>query len=144
MFKVNRKEAGSRFINQEGEYVMSITDVKDVIGKNGREEADVVWKSEDGQSITQRCWNQENCWFWLNKLVVATGADIPDGEEFDFLGKRGEFSRFLRLLVDLPAVVVVRKETFTGNDGAQKSNFKVKDVKPVPAAPAAASEDPDI
>jgi hypothetical protein len=114
---------------------MSITDVKEVIGKNGREEADLSWKTEDGQMITQRCWNQENCWFWLNKLVLATGADIPDGEEFDLLNKRGEFGRFLRMLLDLPAVVVVRKETFEGSDGTQKSNFKVKDVKPVPAAP---------
>lgn len=143
MFKVNRKEAGSRFINQEGEYVMSIVDVKDVIGKSGREEADLFWKTDDGQSITQRCWNQENCWFWLNKLVLATGAEIPDGEEFDLLGKRGEFGRFLRMLVDLPAVVVVRKDEFTGNDGTKKSNFKVKDLKPVPAA-AGSPDDPEI
>ena len=143
MFKVNRKEAGSRFINQEGEYVMSIVSVKDLIGKDGREEVDVTWKSVDGQSITQRFWNQENTWFWLNKLVLATGADIPDGQEFDFLNDRGSFGRFIRLVEGLPALVVVRKESFTGRDGASKDSWKVKDLKAVPAAPVQ-SDDPDI
>lgn len=142
MFKVNRKEAGSRFINQEGEYIMSIVEVKDVIGNGGREEADISWKTDDGQSITFRVFNQENCWFWLNKLVLATGADIPDGEEFDFLGKRGEFSRFLRMLVGMPALVVVKPENYT-KGGETKTAYRVKDVRSVPAAPVQ-SDDPDI
>lgn len=142
MFKVNRKEAAGGFINEEGNYVMSISEVKALIGKDGGEEADIVWKSDDGKIIKQRAWNRENCWFWLNKLVVGTGADIPDGEEFDF-SKRGEFQRFIELLRDLPALVVVRKEAFTGKDGAEKFNFKVKDVRPIPAQ-AGGAEDPEI
>ncbi len=143
MFKVNRKEAGSRFIDKEGEYVMSIVEVKDVIGKSGREEADLFWKTDDGQSITFRVFNQENCWFWLNKLVLGTGADIPDGETFDLLGKRGEFSRFLRMLVGMPALVVVKPESYTDKGGETKTAMRVRDVRPVPAAPAQ-SDDPDI
>jgi hypothetical protein len=143
MFKVNRKEAEGGYINAEGDYVMRIVEVKALIGNGGREEADVYWKTDDGKLIKQRLWNQENCWFWLNKLVVATGAEIPDGEEFDLLGKRGEFQRFLEQLVELPATVIVKSETFTGKDGTQKSNFKVKDVRPV-AKQAVGPEDPDI
>jgi hypothetical protein len=143
MFKVNRKEAEGGYINAEGDYVMRIVEVKALIGNGGREEADVYWKTDDGKLIKQRLWNQQNCWFWLNKLVVATGAEIPDGEEFDMLDKRGEFQRFLEQLLDLPATVVVKSESYTGKDGTQKSNLKVKDVRPVPKQ-AVGPEDPDI
>ena len=72
MFKVNRKDAGSNYINAEGEYTVTVIKVEENLDVKGREVCKVTFATDEGASITDRFINQENTWFRVNQLVAAT------------------------------------------------------------------------
>jgi hypothetical protein len=139
MFKVNRKDAGSNYINAEGEYTVTVTKVEENLDPKGREVCKVTFATEDGSSIADRFINQENVWFRVNQLVAATNHNVPDGTEVDFLGKKGSYANFLKSMIGLELAIVVRAEEYDSN-GEKKKAYRIKNMKAV--APVAAEEKP--
>lgn len=138
MFKVNRKDAGSNYINAEGEYTVTVTKVEENLDPKGREVCKVTFTTEDGASVADRFLNQENTWFRVNQLVAATNHNVADGTEVDFLGKKGSYANFLKSMIGLELVIVVRAEEYELN-GEKKKTYRVKTMKAV--APSATSEE---
>lgn len=128
MFTVNRKDAGSNYINAEGEYIVTVTKVEESLDAKGREVCKVSFVTEDGSSIADRFINQENVWFRVNQLVAATNHNVPDGTEVDFLGKKGSYAAFLRSMIGLELAIVVRAEEYEMN-GEKKKAYRVKNMK---------------
>lgn len=128
MFKVNRKDAGSNYINAEGEYTVTVTKVEESLDAKGREVCKVTFVTDDGSSISDRFINQENVWFRVNQLVAATNHDVPDGTEVDFLGKKGSYAAFLRSMIGLELAITVRGEEYEVN-GEKKKAYRVKNMK---------------
>ncbi len=139
MFQVNRKDAGGRYIDAEGEYTVTVTKVEENLDPKGREVCKVTFTTSDGASITDRFLNQENTWFRVNQLVAATNHNVPDGTQVDFLGVKGSYANFLKSMIGLELVIVVRAEEYELN-GEKKKTFRVKTMKAV--APVAAEEKP--
>jgi hypothetical protein len=128
MFTVNRKDAGSNYINAEGEYIVTVTKVEESLDAKGREVCKVTFVTDDGSSISDRFINQENVWFRVNQLVAATNHNVPDGTEVDFLGKKGSYAAFLRSMIGLELAIVVRAEEYEVN-GEKKKTYRVKNMK---------------
>ena len=139
MFKVNRKDAGSNYINAEGEYTVTVMKVEENLDVKGREVCKVTFATDEGASITDRFINQENTWFRVNQLVAATNHNVPDGTEVDFLGTKGSFANFLKAMIGLQLGIVTRFEEYEFN-GEKKKTLRLKAMKAV--APVAAEEKP--
>lgn len=139
MFIVNRKDAGSNYINAEGEYIVTVTKVEESLDAKGREVCKVTFATDEGASISDRFINQENVWFRVNQLVAATNHNVPDGTEVDFLGKKGSYAAFLRSMIGLELAIVVRAEEYEVN-GEKKKTVRVKNMKA--AAPLLPEEKP--
>ena len=139
MFKVNRKDAGSNYINAEGEYTVTVIKVEENLDVKGREVCKVTFATDEGASITDRFINQENTWFRVNQLVAATNHNVPDGTEVDFLGIKGSFANFLKAMIGLQLGIVTRFEEYEFN-GEKKKTLRLKAMKAV--APVAAEEKP--
>ena len=139
MFKVNRKDAGSNYINAEGEYTVTVMKVEENLDVKGREVCKVTFATDEGASITDRFINQENTWFRVNQLVAATNHNVPDGTEVDFLGSKGSFANFLKAMIGLQLGIVTRFEEYEFN-GEKKKTLRLKGMKAV--APVAAEEKP--
>ena len=139
MFKVNRKDAGSNYINAEGEYTVTVMKVEENLDVKGREVCKVTFATDEGASITDRFINQENTWFRVNQLVAATNHNVPDGTEVDFLGTKGSFANFLKAMIGLQLGIVTRFEEYEFN-GEKKKTLRLKAMKTV--APVAPEEKP--
>ena len=139
MFKVNRKDAGSNYINAEGEYTVTVMKVEENLDVKGREVCKVTFATDEGASITDRFINQENTWFRVNQLVAATNHNVPDGTEVDFLGSKGSFANFLKAMIGLQLGIVTRFEEYEFN-GEKKKTLRLKGMKAV--TPVAAEEKP--
>ena len=139
MFKVNRKDAGSNYINAEGEYTVTVMKVEENLDVKGREVCKVTFATDEGASITDRFINQENTWFRVNQLVAATNHNVPDGTEVDFLGTKGSFANFLKAMIGLQLGIVTRFEEYEFN-GEKKKTLRLKGMKAV--APVAPEEKP--
>jgi hypothetical protein len=140
MFKVNRKDAGSNYINAEGEYTVTVIKVEENLDVKGREVCKVTFATDEGASITDRFINQENTWFRVNQLVAATNHNVPDGTEVDFLGTKGSFANFLKAMIGLQLGIVTRFEEYEFN-GEKKKTLRLKAMKPV-VSTATAEEKP--
>jgi hypothetical protein len=140
MFKVNRKDAGSNYINAEGEYTVTVMKVEENLDVKGREVCKVTFATDEGASITDRFINQENTWFRVNQLVAATNHNVPDGTEVDFLGTKGSFANFLKAMIGLQLGIVTRFEEYEFN-GEKKKTLRLKAMKPV-VSTATAEEKP--
>ena len=139
MFQVNRKDAGGRYIDAEGEYTVTVIKVEENLDVKGREVCKVTFATDEGASITDRFINQENTWFRVNQLVAATNHNVPDGTEVDFLGSKGSFANFLKAMIGLQLGIVTRFEEYEFN-GEKKKTLRLKGMKAV--APVAAEEKP--
>ena len=135
MFQVNRKDAGGRYIDAEGEYTVTLTKVEENLDPKGREVCKLTFTTGEGASITDRFLNQENTWFRVNQLVAATNHNVPDGTQVDFLGVKGSYANFLKSMIGLELAITVRSEEYESN-GEKKKTFRVKNMKA--AAPVAA------
>jgi hypothetical protein len=133
MFQVNRKDAGGRYIDAEGEYTVAVTKVEENLDPKGREVCKVTFTTGDGASITDRFLNQENTWFRVNQLVAATNHNVPDGTQVDFLGVKGSYANFLRSMIGLELAITVKSRKYEQN-GENKTTFDVKSMKPVAAS----------
>lgn len=142
MFQVNRKEAaGGRYIDSEGDFIVALVKVEENLDPKGREVCKLTFKTHDGASITDRFLNQENVWFRVNQLVAASGHNVPDGTQVDFLGVKGSFGNFLKAMIGLELVITTRFEEYESN-GEKKKTLRLKNMKPVPATDDGGDEKP--
>ena len=130
MFQVNRKDAGGRYIDAEGDFTVTLAKVEENLDSKGREVCKLTFKTEDGASITDRFINQENVWFRVNQLVAATNHNVPDGRQFDFLGVKGSYANFLKAMIGLELVITTKFEEYESN-GEKKKAVRLKAMKPV-------------
>lgn len=130
MFSVNRKDAGGRYIDAEGDYTVTVSKVEETLDAKGREVCKVTFKTEDGASITDRYINQENVWFRVNQLVAATKHNVPDGTQVDFLGTKGSYAAFLKSMIGLNLIITVKAEEYQVN-GETKKAMRIKRLKAV-------------
>ena len=130
MFKVDRKSASGAFIEIPGTYLVAVDKVEEKITPKGDEVAVVTFKDDaTGNTIRDDFYNMPKSHWRVNSLIVATGADIPDGHEIDF-EKRGTFVKFFgETFVGKTLTIVVAKEEYEKN-GEKKSIAKVKSLKP--------------
>jgi len=130
MFKVDRKSASGAFIETPGTYLVAVDKVEEKITPKGDEVAVVTYKDDaTGNTIRDDFYNTPKSHWRVNSLIVATGADIPDGQEIDF-EKRGTFVKFFgETFVGKTLTIVVAKEEYEKN-GEKKSICKVKSLKP--------------
>jgi hypothetical protein len=133
MFQVNRRDAGGRYIDAEGDYTVTVAKVEETLDAKGREVCKVTFKTEDGASITDRYINQENVWFRVNQLVAATKHNVPDGTEYDFLGVKGSYAAFLKSMTGLELLITARSEEYMVN-GETKRTLRIKNMREVPIA----------
>jgi hypothetical protein len=141
MFQVNRKDAGGRYIDAEGEYTVAVTKVEENLDPKGREVCKVTFTTADGASITDRFLNQENTWFRVNQLVAATNANVPDGTQVDFLGVKGSYANFLKSMIGLELAITTRFEEYEYN-GEKKKTLRLKGMKAVAPVAAETEEKP--
>lgn len=130
MFEVNRKDAGGRYIDAEGDFTVTLVKVEENLDPKGREVCKLTFKTEDGASITDRFINQENVWFRVNQLVAATNHNVPDGTQVDFLGVKGSYANFLKAMIGLELVITTKFEEYESN-GEKKRAVRLKNMKPV-------------
>lgn len=130
MFQVNRKDAGGRYIDAEGDFTVTLAKVEENLDPKGREVCKLTFKTEDGASITDRFLNQENTWFRVNQLVAATNHNVPDGTQVDFLGVKGSYANFLKAMIGLELVITTKFEEYEYN-GEKKKTLRLKGMKPV-------------
>ena len=133
MFQVNRKDAGGRYIDSEGDFIVTLVKVEENLDPKGREVCKLTFKTDDGASITDRFINQENVWFRVNQLVAATNHNVPDGTQVDFLGVKGSYAEFLKAMIGLPLVITTRFEEYESN-GEKKKAVRLKSMKAAPPA----------
>lgn len=130
MFQVNRKDAGNRYIETEGDHRVTLTKVDESLDAKGREVCKLTFKTDDGSSVSDRFLNQENVWFRVNQLVVATKHNVPDGTQVDFLGVKGSYANFLKAMIGLELVITTKFEEYKSN-GETKEMLRVKSMKAV-------------
>ena len=140
MFQVNRKDAGGRYIDSEGDFIVTLVKVEENLDPKGREVCKLTFKTDDGASITDRFLNQENTWFRVNQLVAATNHNVPDGTQVDFLGVKGSYAEFLKAMIGLPLVITTKFEEYESN-GEKKKAIRLKNMKAVPTADDAGGGD---
>lgn len=133
MFQVNRKDAGGRYIDSEGDFIVTLVKVEENLDPKGREVCKLTFKTDDGASITDRFINQENVWFRVNQLVAATNHNVPDGTQVDFLGVKGSYAEFLKAMIGLPLVITTKFEEYESN-GEKKKAVRLKSMKAAPPA----------
>ena len=119
MFAVNRKDAGGRYIDAEGDYTVTVSKVEETLDAKGREVCKVTFKTEDGASITDRYINQENVWFRVTQV--------------DFLGTKGSYAAFLKTMIGLELLITARSEEYQVN-GETKKTLRIKNMREVPIA----------
>jgi len=141
MFQVNRKDAGGRYIDAEGENTVSVTKVEENLDPKGREVCKVTFTTGDGASITDRFLNQENTWFRVNQLVASTNHNVPDGTQVDFLGVKGSYANFLKSMIGLELVITTRFEEYEYN-GERKKTLRLKGMKAVAPVASDTEEKP--
>ena len=135
MFQVNRKDAANRYIDAEGDYVVTLAKVEENLDNKGREVCKLTFKAEDGASVADRFINQESVWWRVNQLVAATDHNVPDGTQVDFLGVKGSYANFLRAMIGLSLVVTLKFEEYQSN-GETKRALRIRNMKPVAGAKA--------
>lgn len=135
MFTVNRKDAGSKYIDTEDTHVVSVSKVEGALDNKGREVAKVTFKRHDGATIQDRFLNQENVWWRVNSLVAATDHNVPDGTTVDFLGVKGSFFEFLTGMVGLELAIVTKFEEYTTAAGETKKAVRVRQFKTAKVEP---------
>ncbi len=140
MFQVNRKDVGNRYIETEGDHRVTLTKVEESLDAKGREVCKLTFKTDDGASLWDRFINQENVWFRVNQLVVATKHSVPDGTQVDFLGVKGSYANFLKSMIGLELVITTRFEEYHGN-GETKRMLRVRSLKEVAKAPVYVESD---
>lgn len=140
MFQVNRKDAGGKYIDSEGDFTVTLVKVEESLDPKGREVCKLTFKTDDGASITDRFINQENVWFRVNQLVVATNHNVPDGTQVDFIGVRGSYANFLKAMIGLTLVITTKFEEYESN-GEKKRAVRLKAMKPVPSDVGGSEED---
>ena len=130
MFKVDRKSASGAFIETPGTYLVAVDKVDEKITPKGDEVLVVTYKDDaTGNTIRDDFYNTPKSHWRVNSLIVATGADIPDGQEIDF-ENRGTFGKFFgETFLGKTLTIVVAKEEYEKN-GEKKSIAKVKSLKP--------------
>jgi len=130
MFKVDRKSASGAFIESPGTYLVAVDKVEEKVSHKGDEVAVVTYKDDaTGNTIRDDFYNTPKSHWRVNSFIVATGADIPDGQEIDF-EKRGTFVKFFgETFLGKTLTIVVCKEEYEKN-GEKKSIAKVKSLKP--------------
>ena len=133
MFQVNRKDAGGKYIDSEGDFTVTLVKVEENLDSKGREVCKLTFKTEDGASITDRFINQENVWFRVNQLVAATNHNVPDGTQVDFLGVKGSYANFLKAMIGLELIITTKFESYESN-GETKKAIRLKSMKPVTTA----------
>ena len=133
MFQVNRKDAGNRFIDAEGDYVVTLAKVEENLDNKGREVCKLTFKTDDGASVSDRFINQESIWWRVNQLVAATDHNVPDGTQVDFAGTKGAYANFLRAMIGLSLVVTLKFEEYQSN-GETKRTLRIRNMKQVSAA----------
>jgi len=141
MFQVNRKDAGGKYIDSEGDFIVTLVKVEENLDPKGREVCKLTFKTDDGASITDRFINQENVWFRVNQLVAATNHNVPDGTQVDFLGVKGSYANFLKAMIGLSLVITTKFEEYESN-GEKKKAVRLKNMKPVPTGDEAGEEKP--
>ncbi len=141
MFQVNRKDAGGKYIDSEGDFIVTLVKVEENLDPKGREVCKLTFKTDDGASITDRFINQENVWFRVNQLVAATNHNVPDGTQVDFLGVKGSYANFLKAMIGLSLVITTKFEEYESN-GEKKKAVRLKNMKPVPASDDGGDEKP--
>ena len=114
--------------------------VEENLDPKGREVCKLTFKTDDGASITDRFINQENVWFRVNQLVAATNHNIPDGTQVDFLGVKGSYANFLKAMIGLSLVITTKFEEYESN-GEKKKAVRLKNMKPLPVADCAETEE---
>lgn len=141
MFQVNRKDAGGKYIDSEGDFIVTLVKVEENLDPKGREVCKLTFKTDDGASITDRFINQENVWFRVNQLVAATNHNVPDGTQVDFLGVKGSYANFLKAMIGLSLVITTKFEEYESN-GEKKKAVRLKNMKPVPTSDDGGDEKP--
>lgn len=141
MFQVNRKDAGGKYIDSEGDFIVTLVKVEENLDPKGREVCKLTFKTDDGASITDRLINQENMWFRVNRLVAATNHNVPDGTQVDFLGVKGSYANFLKAMIGLSLVITTKFEEYESN-GEKKKAVRLKNMKPVPTSDDGGEEKP--
>lgn len=141
MFQVNRKDAANRYLDAEGDYVVTLAKVEESLDNKGREVCKLTFKTDDGASVSDRFINQESVWWRVNSLVAATDHNVPDGTQVDFAGTKGAYANFLRAMIGLSLVVTLKFEEYQSN-GETKRTLRIRNMKQV-VANAAASGDVD-
>jgi hypothetical protein len=142
MFQVNRKDAGGKYIDSEGDFIVTLAKVEENLDPKGREVCKLTFKTDEGASITDRFINQENVWFRVNQLVAATNHNVPDGTQVDFLGVKGSYADFLRQMIGLPLVITTKFEEYESSSGEKKKAVRLKNMKQIPASEDAGEEKP--
>lgn len=133
MFQVNRKDAANRYIDAEGDYVVTLAKVEENLDNKGREVCKLTFKTDDGASVSDRFINQESIWWRVNQLVAATDHNVPDGTQVDFAGTKGAYANFLRAMIGLSLVVTLKFEEYQSN-GETKRTLRIRNMKQVSAA----------
>ena len=128
MFEINRKDAGGRYIDAEGDHLVTVSKVEENLDAKGREVCKVTFKTDDGATINDRFINQENLWFRINQMVVATRHNVPDGAKYDFTGVKGSYAAFLRSMIGLDLIITVKPEEYQLN-GETKKAMRIKRMK---------------
>lgn len=133
MFQVNRKDAGGRYIDSEGDFIVTLVKVEENLDPKGREVCKLTFKTDDGASVSDRFINQESIWWRVNQLVAATDHNVPDGTQVDFAGTKGAYANFLRAMIGLSLVVTLKFEEYQSN-GETKRTLRIRNMKQVSAA----------
>jgi hypothetical protein len=140
MFQVNRKDVGGKYIDSEGDFIVTLAKVEESLDPKGREVCKLTFKTDEGSSITDRFINQENVWFRVNQLVAATNHNVPDGTQVDFLGVKGSYGDFLRQMIGLSLVITTKFEEYESN-GEKKKAVRLRAMKQLPTAADDAGEE---
>lgn len=134
MFQVNRKDAVGKYIDSEGDFIVTLAKVEENLDPKGREVCKLTFKTDEGSSITDRFINQENVWFRVNQLVAATNHNVPDGTQVDFLGVKGSYADFLRKMIGLSLVITTKFEEYESSSGEKKKTVGLKSMKQAPSS----------
>jgi hypothetical protein len=112
------------YFREEGNYVVTVSNVERLLTPNGIEKAVVTLSDEKNRSIKDDLLNKDTVYWRLNQLVIASGMSIANGTEMDF-AKSGEFFNFVKGFVGHKITITLKSESYTSKQGEQKSILKV-------------------
>lgn len=123
-FVVNRAEGASLYIEEPGNYNVSISVKEFTLTPSGDVCAVLRLTADDGRAITDRIINKSSVFWRIQQLIAATEIPIDDGAEFDF-SKSDNFKSFMQAFEGRGCAIAVVRESYTSN-GEQKSGLKVR------------------